>query len=353
MAGRTSEKGNTTGKTIFCFIGKVIGAGITAFAILALFCVFYYNPPVHEPCGNGVTSYVRQADTFWARGTEGFAMGTTDNNGYNNSYPSEGRKTAILMMGSSQTEGLYVNEDDCVSYLLNEKYDEDGSSRYVYNVGMSAHTIYRNISNLENALKVYQPAEYVALETGTLAMNPVEAAQALNHEMPELTAGSGIPALEVLEKNPYIKLLYQQYKNLQSQNNGEADVTITENAGYDVFGDDTYAATEELLSYISRTAEEADVQAVIYYIPDMTLTEDGSYECAASVDTRDTFAELCGKYNIIFADMTDSVEEAYVKEHIVASGFDNTTVGYGHLNAYGHELLAQCIYDAIGEEEQR
>ena len=60
---------------------------------------------------------------------------------------------------------------------------------------MSAHTIYRNISNLENALKVYRPAEYVALETGTLAMNPVEAAQALNHEMPELTAGSGIPAL--------------------------------------------------------------------------------------------------------------------------------------------------------------
>lgn len=83
------------------------------------------------------------------------------------------------------------------------------------------------------------------------------------------------------------------------------------------------------------------------------MTEDGSYECSASVDTRDTFAELCGKYNIIFADMTDSVEEAYVKEHIVASGFDNTTVGYGHLNAYGHELLAQCIYDAIGEEEQR
>lgn len=353
MAGRTSEKGNTTGKTIFCFIGKVIGAGITAFAILALFCVFYYNPPVHEPCGNGVTSYVRQADTFWARGTEGFAMGTTDDSGYNNSYPADGRKTAILMMGSSQTEGLYVNEDDCVSYLLNEKYAEDGSNRYVYNVGMSAHTIYRNISNLENALKVYRPAEYVALETGTMAMNPVEAAQALDHEMPELTAGSGIPALEVLEKNPYIKLLYQQYKNLQSQNNGEADVTITENAGYDVFGDDTYAATEELLAYISRTAEEADVQAVIYYIPDMTLTEDGSYECSASVDTRDTFAELCEKYNIIFADMTDSVEEAYVKEHIVASGFDNTTVGYGHLNAYGHELLAQCIYDAIGEEEQR
>lgn len=317
------------------------------------FCVFYYNPPVHEPCGNGVTSYVRQADTFWARGTEGFAMGTTDDSGYNNSYPADGRKTAILMMGSSQTEGLYVNEDDCVSYLLNEKYAEDGSNRYVYNVGMSAHTIYRNISNLENALKVYQPAEYVALETGTLAMNPVEGAQALNHEMPALTAGSGIPALEVLEKNPYIKLLYQQYKNLQSQNNGEADVAITENAGYDVFGDDTYAATEELLAYISRTAEEADVQAVIYYIPDMTLTEDGSYECSASVDTRDTFAELCGKYNIIFADMTDSVEEAYVKEHIVASGFDNTTVGYGHLNAYGHELLAQCIYDAIGEEEQR
>ena len=100
-----------------------------------------------------MTSYVRQADTFWARGTEGFAMGTTDDSGYNNSYPADGRKTAILMMGSSQTEGLYVNEDDCVSYLLNEKYAEDGSNRYVYNVGMSAHTIYRNFSKMVHALK--------------------------------------------------------------------------------------------------------------------------------------------------------------------------------------------------------
>lgn len=44
MAGRTSEKGNTTGKTIFCFIGKVIGAGITAFAILALFLRILLQP---------------------------------------------------------------------------------------------------------------------------------------------------------------------------------------------------------------------------------------------------------------------------------------------------------------------
>ncbi len=66
------------------------------------------------------------------------------------------------------------------------------------------------------------------------------------------------------------------------------------------------------------------------------------------------FAELCGKYNIIFCGH-DRFRRGSLceKEHIVASGFDNTTVGYGHLNAYGHELLAQCIYDAIGEEEQR
>ena len=40
MAGRTSEKGNTTGKTIFCFIGKVIGAGITALQFWRFFAYF-------------------------------------------------------------------------------------------------------------------------------------------------------------------------------------------------------------------------------------------------------------------------------------------------------------------------
>lgn len=335
---------------IAVWLGKVIGAGVTALALLSLFCAWYYNPPVHTEAANGATGYTRQADVFWARATEGFASGHTDENGYNNSYPAEDTEEIhILMMGSSQTEGLYVSDDECASYLLNRYFEEDGSGRYVYNIGMSAHEIFRNVSNLDTALSVYEPTEYVAIETGSLSYQPEEVWQALSHDMPALTVGSGHMLLDLLQGNPYLKLVYQQYSNYKNRENEDTGV----GRGYDVFSDETLEADRQLLGYIAATARAHQCEPILYYIPQMQLEDDGELAFAATEDTREQYDRLCREQGILFVDMTDRMEELYEQEHILASGFANTQVGYGHLNREGHRILADAIYEAILEREGR
>lgn len=333
---------------IAVWLGKVIGAGVTAFALLSLFCVWYYNPPVHRAAANGATGYTRQADAFWARATEGFARGRTDENGYNNSYPVEDPGDIhILMMGSSQTEGLYVNDDECASYLLNQYFHEDGSGRYVYNIGMSAHEIFRNVSNLETALSVYEPKEYVAIETGVLTYQPEAVWQALAHDMPELTVGTGYPLLDLLQQNPYLKLVYQQYSNYKSRENADTGV----GKGYDVFSEDTLWASRQMLEYIAGTARAHHCEPILYYIPELQLDDNGELVFAATEETREQYAALCREQGILFVDMTDGIVELYEQEHKLASGFANTQVGYGHLNREGHRILADALYEAISEQE--
>lgn len=335
-------------KKVLVWLGKVLAAGITAFVILTLFCVFYYNPPIHVPSGNGATGYTREAGVFWSRATEGFANGKTDEAGYNNSYPAAKDTIDILMMGSSQTEGLYVNEDACASYLLNERFAGDGSDYYVYNIGMSAHTFYRNVSNLEAALAAYSPKEYVAVETSNLVCIPEEVEPSLLHTMPELTLEERSPLLKNLQRIPYLKLLYQQYQSGRMQEDTAAAASDSE-----LFDEWSLNATRQILSYIEDTAEAAGCHALIYYIPPMVLGGDGTLQFQADDVTRETYAKLCKEEGILFVDMTERIQEAYETEYVLASGFDNTTIGYGHLNEYGHEILADAIYDALAEEEGR
>lgn len=333
------------------WIGKALGAGIVSFGILSLFSAFYHNPPVHVQGENQATAYVRASNAFWSRGTEGFAWGRTDGHGYNNSYPAEEGPVDILMMGSSQTEGLYVCDDQCVSYLLNQKFSQGGDGWKIYNIGMSAHTFYRNISNLETALRVYQPRKYVAMETSVLTCAQWEADQIFQHSMPELELVEGNGLLGELQKNPYVKLMYQQYKNYVSLQTEEVPEESLGEA--EAFDGERLGATEQILQYIARTADDYGCQAVIYFIPDMSVEEDGRLAFGVEESARGQFGEFCREQGILFIDMTEQIAAAYETEHRLASGFSNTTVGYGHLNAYGHALLADAIYEAVKAEEGR
>ena len=333
------------------WVGKVLGAGVMAFLILTLFATFYYNPPIHVKGSSAATSYVREPGSFWARATEGFAMGKIDEQGYNNSFNTDYSNIDVLMMGSSQTEGLYVNDNQCVSYLLNQKFASDGSDRAVYNIGMSAHTFYRNVQNMTAALDTYKPASYIAIETSVLSCNPEEVNQALTAAMPELTTYQGNTLVMELQKMPYIKLLYQQYKNYSSQETAGVDDTAG-SVSAEGMNDYNTQMTNQILSYIATTASDYDCEAMIYFIPEVAISEDGSLVFSADDVLRGQYSELCRQNGLLFVDMTERIAEKYKSEGILASGFSNTTIGYGHLNVDGHRMLADAIYETIKEEEK-
>lgn len=51
-------------------------------------------------------------------------------------------------------------------------------------------------------------------------------------------------------------------------------------------------------------------------------------------------------------DMTDEFKALYEEKHILAHGFVNTAVGRGHLNKYGHRVIAQTLAEKIKEDEE-
>ena len=320
---------------------KCFGAGIVALGILSLFSVFYYNPPIHIESASGATDYTRQSDTFWSRGTEGFASGTTDENGYNNAYEvAEGTPVDILLMGSSQTEGLYVDEKENMGYLLNEMFAENGENRYVYNIGMSAHTFLRNVSNLKYALETYQPTEYVVLETDFINFENEETDAALQDRMSPLEIyQDGI--LYRIQEIPYFKLLYQQYKDFTSTETETTGIAKLDASAYNV------QKAQELLRYVKEQADAYGVTAMIYYYPSLSLEEDGSLTTSADDEMTANFSGLCEENGIIFVDMTEAFEWEYEENHHIVSGFSNTAECYGHLNRYGHKLIAEAIYQEI------
>ncbi|MGN0343018.1 MAG: hypothetical protein ACI4DO_09515 [Roseburia sp.] len=337
-------------KKVLIWCAKVVAAGITAFGILALFCVFYYNPPVHVACEDGATCYKREPGSYWSRGTEGFASGRIDENGYNNSYNTDTDHIDLLMMGSSQTEGLYVDDDLCASRLLGEMFAQDGRDYKVYNIGMSAHTIYQNAYNLDTALSVYEPARYVAIETGVVSYDGVQYQAIVDGSYEEIVLPEYPAVLDWAQRVPYVKLLYQQYKNYQSQDLSDDPV----DAGADAYYSDAgIQSTENLLDYMNERVTAQGCTLILYYIPEVGFDSDGNMYFASDESTRDTFAAMCQERGILFVDMARRMQQAYEEDDVVGTGFSNTTVGYGHLNREGHAMLAEEIYQAIDGKEAK
>ena len=92
---------------------KAIVAGCAALVLLNLFAFFWYNVPVHYENPSGATEYVWERHKFYSKATEGFALGRTNNEGFNNINDyHEGDSIDILLMGSSHTEGFNVAQDE-------------------------------------------------------------------------------------------------------------------------------------------------------------------------------------------------------------------------------------------------
>ena len=96
-------------RRFFLWLGKAALAGLLAFALLCFFCLLYYNVPVHDVNPTGATEYKWEPGRFYSRGTEGFAMGRTNSDGFNNLFDyAPGDPIDILLMGSSHMEGFNV-----------------------------------------------------------------------------------------------------------------------------------------------------------------------------------------------------------------------------------------------------
>lgn len=338
-------------KIILKALSKIVVAGIIALALLNLFSYFYFKMPVTIVNKDGSTDYKYESDVFYIRGVEGFGWGKTNNDGFMNMFDySDDMKIDILIIGSSQMEALQVDMSQSTASKLNSLLENE----IVYNIGVSSHTFLVCASNYRAALNKYQPTKYIVLETSTVSFSDEEIALAISEETPELHAHKiGGKILDLLQRNPYPRLIKYQI-NLYAKYSLARDIEEAESRG--AFAESDTAASEDLLDdllqKISVLAEGYGAKVIIVYHPQISIVSNGTINLIDDQNTTNQFKRLCDDNGILFLDMSNRFKEEYESAYILPYGFSNSPVGEGHLNKYGHAMIADELYNLILEEEQ-
>lgn len=326
----------------FLLIGKIVLSGVLALTVLTVFCYFYSNPPVHYSDPDGATDYRWEPNKFRSEATEGFSWGRTNNEGYYNiaDYNIED-DIDLLIMGSSQMEASNVAVEDSTASVLSSML----SNETVYNIGTSGHTFLTCANNLEKALEKYKPTRFVVIETNRLTFSDDELQQAIDGTVPEILSHTG-GLVGLLQKNPFLRHIYHQMKNYLNKGQENDDVQAQETVAVKM--PDDGELLQLLLEKIHSIAMNANTDAIIFYTPGIKVASDGALNMAGGAKLSQ-FRNACEASGIYFLDMSDRFLREYEESYTLPYGFANTSVGTGHLNKYGHAMIADELYKLLSE----
>ena len=333
---------------------KIVCSLILSFAILNIVCFFYYNVPVHSESKTHSTDYVWETDKFYSTGIEGYAWGKTDENGFNNLNAEYGVNPEILVMGSSHTEGMNVSQKENYVYLLNAFFEQNADEFKAYNIGISGHTLTTCLNNLKNAIEEFKPTKYVVIEVANAELS-LDDINKISEGTVKKIHSTANPVLVFLQKIPFVRCVYHQIDKLgfleKKPNKTVTDTivktTIQDESNTSESNDEYDVALNSMLNDLSVFAEKNGVRLIIFLNPNLDIDKNGNVVPRQPSSEEKSFVNSCKSNNIEYIDMYDAYTEAYNKTDRLMHGFSNTTLGKGHLNKYGHQIVANILYEHI------
>lgn len=326
---------------------KFISAGIVAFLLLNLFCLFYNNYPTRTYLDNGPTDYKWKSDGKYSQGTEGFAWGKFDSNGYNNLCDyNKSDGIDVLLVGSSHLQAVHVMQDKNVGSLLNEKFKESGQGYHVYNIGIGGQDFLHCASNFNSTMKEFPPRKYVVFEIDSVTYPMDELKKVSEGGVDRMKPAGEEDLAAMLSKLPYFQLVYRQWQYVgDTKEDGSSSPQEIDKREYAFY-------LGSILERLDEECRNIGCDMIIIFHPHLLLKYDGTVEPLTDELDVALFRELCRDRNITFIDMTKSYVIAYEEEHILPYGFCNSGVGQGHINEEGHRLMAEEIFSSIRDIER-
>lgn len=309
---------------------KIFISCFLSVSILSLFSYQFYYFGLNRANPTHATDFVSMPNQTLVQRQEGFAVSKTDKNGYNNAYTPKAEKIDILLMGSSQAKGQNVSPEKNMGYLLNDLLPDF----YTYSIAEDSHTLYTNVQNINYAIKEY-PTRYVVLQTNTIELSCDDMHKVClgKYEKVQLDAG---PYVDILKKYlPVSRLVFNQMKRWLTDD----EEPIEE--------DFTGLEYKNMLDAFLKKTIQTQKKIIIFYHPTTKLDKSGNMINTTNPDALSVFREVCEKNGIVFVDMTKDFEKLYYEEHHLPYGFINTSLGEGHLNEYGHRVIAERLAEVI------
>ena len=326
----------TTVTAVFRDIVKLSLSMLIAFVVLNAFCYFYYHLAIHHDNDSGATDYKWTPNYSIRRGTEGFAVSRTNNDGHMNSFDwHPGDRVKILIMGNSHMEAGNVMTDESVASRLNSMLGD----RSVYNIGTSGHHLVTIANNVRAAVRRYRPEKFIIINITSIYPSGEAIKKMLDGEYKRIPSYSG-GIVGFLQKSDYLRLIWAQYKNFQRQHQTKKPQSEPEKNDWQLIG--------RMLAKVQRDAGDG-LGVIIVYHPSIKLDHDGKLNFTHEAEDVQHFAKICAETNIEFLDMSTRFAKEYEESHILPNGFINTPVGAGHLNREGHRMIADELYRMILE----
>lgn len=320
------------------WLGKVLLAGVIAFIVLTLFCMVYDNVPIRYKNTDGATDCHWPAHKFYCRFTEGFSWGRTNNEGYNdlNDYTDD-TSVDVLIMGSSHMQAFNVPKKLSTAGRLATLLPD----KTVYNIGMSSHVLLNCAQNISAAVQKYTPSDYVVIETSRIFFPNDDLQKTLAFEYPRVPSYNS-PLLVFLQEIHFLRRMYHQLLYYIDQ------LAKTEEVAVEDMNDPELLSA--LLSRMADAVSSSGAKLIIAYHPGTVLEKDGSITFSTTEAEEDAFAALCEENGVYFVNMRDRFQREYDENHVLPNGFTNSAVGTGHMNRYGHEMMAEELYALMQEE---
>ena len=327
---------------------KFILAGITAFLFLNILCLAYFNVPVRIATKTGTTDFYWEPHSYYSKMTEGFGYGKMNNEGFNNTLDYSGQQIDILLFGSSNMEGMNVPQNLTTAAVLNKLFN---NTKYVYNIGAGGHILPQFVNNLETAIRYYKPDKYIIIEIPLLEFDLKSMEDAINDTLERIPSNTGI-LVYLLQKMPYLRLIYSQYRPFLERNNNdnnnindddESQQSINALPDTENYSDILDAAIRKM----RRLSVDNGIKIIIFYNPPLTLKKDGSEFESIKNDYLKIYEDVCYNNNVTFINMYEVFSDEYKNNYKLPYGFFNTHVGAGHLNRNGHRLIANKLFRQI------
>ncbi|WP_155833192.1 hypothetical protein [Butyrivibrio sp. WCD3002] len=312
------------------------------FLIINLICFAYEREPAWMDTPNGATPSVREPYSILVHGSEGYSISRIDKNGYTNPDKELADKY-ILMLGASHVQGKEIAPEKKYSVLVNDYLYKD-DLLHVYNIACDGSFLPGQIKYFKSAVEAFPNSEVIFLEVHDTDYSIDEIKSAMeqikydsNDTAAKFEDLSLKGKIKCLVKNS-VPILSRIKKNIEAIKNASSSKTE-----YQVDIDEYEQVINESMELIRS---EFDKPIIMVYHPRTELEKDGSMTVKYS-KTWESFRKACVNNNIDVIDSGEDFVLHFNETKEVPYGFSNTTLCSGHLNAVGHQIIADEIIEYL------
>ena len=327
---------------------KLVISSIFSCIILSVFILFWGYVGVQTPCSSHATDYHGEANEFHSNMSEGFAFHIIDSNGYFNRSAMAPGEMDCLILGSSHMESSNVSQQESTVNLLNDYC----SPLKFYNIAISGHKLCNCVNNLADACSHFKPNKYVLIEVSNLLLATKILKNVMEGKFVRIPLHTGNKIVYFLQKYfPATRSVFKQAGIWLKISKSNLFVKHNETVNTTPVSEYKTVMTDFLA--FARKSVPQELPLVIFYNPDSNIDNTGNWVFDKKLSYYvEAFKTACITNNIVFVDTTEDMVDLYKTKHILAHGFSNTAVGVGHLNKYGHEVIAKRLAEVIKDLER-